>query len=564
MTDLSGNGHHFTIASDAYIEGATSADNYFDFGGSYDIAKYIVNNSLTNMPRGTNGTDDVTIVVFTEILDSTSALRALCRNYSTIDYTYENIQILIDSGVYGYQNYIGMVDRNPSNTFYSSSFNITEIPNYAGGFNMYVFKLSTVSPYFQFRYNLNRTYSNITNSNAAFNIGFASIGGDHNRTVSNTSSQYFWGKIRRFLYYDGHLNDNQIDQIYRIYKYNYIPMPLTNVKLSDVRNTYDMREVSRENGLVCDTTGEVSGTTNYFSDNLNFFNDVSLTSTVTDIIDQPYEIDIFSSSTRWSGYFTPTVSGQYKFKTKSYNSSLVYIGPTDMSINHFIKMIQVGNYNNSNALPYLYVDNSGIHGENDQESVATDFIAGINYPISIYYGKFFGSSQMVFQHSRISGDSNYDYTTDLSDGQFKTNLDLNKMNSYYNITAAVGSPLSIGNFRSSDYYTPAITITSTITDVNLSCSSSGLISGSIDEVNQGLISINLDNNLINAYNHQKPIIYSVNSGTIPTGFYLSDNIFRGDNINNTISDLTGVKILGTNYLGNSNIFTFTFNIVSNS
>lgn len=569
MTDLSGNGYHFTIASDAYIEGATNADNYFDFEGSYDIAKYVVDNSLTNMPIGSNATNDVTIIVFTKILDTTFSLKALCRHYSTIDYLYQNIQILIDSGVYGYSNNIGMVDRYPSNIFYSSNFNITGVPAYTRGFNMYVFKLSTRSPYFQFRYNLNRTYSNITNSGAIFNEGFASIGGDHNRIVSNTGSQYFWGKIKRFLYYDGHLNDNQIDQIYNIYTENNSAMPLRNVRLSDVRNTYGVRTNLRENGLVCDTTGTVSGTGNYFADDLTLFNILSLTRTVTDVIDEPLRSDSISWSTRWSGYFKPTVSGTYKFKTRSADSSLVYIGSTDMPIDHFNKILQIGDYDNSNALPYLYVDNNGSHVPQDIESVATDFITGFSYPISIYYGNLgnVSLSQMVFQHSRVSGDNSYDYTTDLSDGQFITNFDPNKMSSYYNLTTPIttinNGGLSMSTFRNSDYYTPAISITSTITDVNLSCSSSGLISGAIDAENSGIISINLDNNLINAYDHQKPIIYSVTSGTVPSQFYLTDNIFGTAGTTSAISDSTGVQILGTNYLGHSNIFTFTFNIFLN-
>lgn len=767
MTDLSGNGHHFTINNGTHVEGATNEDNYFDFNSTNKVAKYLVGGNITDLPSN----DNVTIIFFTEIYSNNIDYRTLIRS-STGSVTYITIE---DSS-----QTIGGWD-NINNFSASTLTDIRNIPSVNSAFNMLAFKLSTSSPQFQMKYNLNDTYYTISGvSQLAYNNGFSSIGGVDNNSSSMDNASQFWGKIKRVIYYNQFLTDNQINQIYRIYKYNYLPMPLNNVKLSDVRSTYNIRDVARQNGLVCDTTGEVSGTTNYFADNLNFFNDAIFTRTVTDVIDEPLRSDTISWSTRWSGYFEPAIGGQYKFKTRSDDSSLVYIGPTDMPIDHFNKMIQVGSYNNSSALPYLYVDNSGSHGPKNEESVATDFIAGISYPISIYYGNYgnVGSSEMIFYHSRVNGNNDTSYTTNLNDGQFKTNLDLNKMSSYYNITkpasvnltttdisvqvytniglyksvsysnfytgnnlstfsanisyvtdlteetygtqsgqiyiqesseypkrcirwsgyfkpnystgytftlrsddfslmylgstdqtvesfisiieggvynraealpylivnnfgnnsngqhayatvantidyplntnetypilfyygniikqyeigrynfshentayadtnyfndgqflktrdaTTVLTPftnatynrgsLSMSTFRNSDYYTPAISVTSTVTDVNLSCSASGLISGGVSSTDIGTIAINLDNNLINSYDHQKPVIYSVNSGTIPTNFYLTDNVFGGDGIITPFTDTTGVQILGTNYLGHSNIFTFTFDIV---
>lgn len=200
--DRSGNGYHFTIASAAFSN--TTTVSFMNFESN--VAKRIVGGALTDVPAFANAT----FIVFGTILNSTANWRTLIRaaNNATGDH-----QIIINTGA----NTLGMFDNGVA-AFQSAGFDVSTIPNYTTVYNMYVWKLSSSSPYYQFRYNTKPVWYTITNANATFNTGFACIGGYHgNSTVIGTASQY-WGKIALVLYYNKHLTDAEINSIYEFYK----------------------------------------------------------------------------------------------------------------------------------------------------------------------------------------------------------------------------------------------------------------------------------------------------------------------------------------------------------
>lgn len=566
MNDLSGNQYNLTINSNALVEGSSSNDNYYDFEGSYGIAKYIVNETLTNLPVAT----EVTIIVFSTIKSSLSEIRALCRNYSNLGFSLQNIQILIDNGSYSNQNILGMVDRSPSNIFYSSGFNITSLPDYDSNFNMLVFKLATGSPYYQFRYNLDKTNYNITNYGAQLDQGFASIGGDHNRVITGNGG-YHWGKIKKFIYYNTHLTDDEINQIYFTEKlYNSITIsdiPTSNIKLSDIPPAFNMRTYIPVNGLQADTTGKTTGNGNYYNDDLTYFDNKSLTTTTTNQINESNGLSNESCSTRWSGYFVPSETANYQFKTESNDSSLVYIGPDNMKVYQFIRLLQTGDYENVNASPYLEVDNHGEHNTFSVISSEITLLKDSHYPIVIYYGNSdTRSEKMEFYHSRTSG-STYDFTDDLSDGQFVTNFNINKMSTYFNLSSTTAKTvigntgLSFSSFRNMGQLQPIITYFQPSVGTNLSITEDGTITGTVSGGSPGSIDIDIDTLLDYGSEYQKPLIYTLKTD-MPSGFTLSGSTLTGSNITTAINDTTGRVVIGSNYLGITGEITFKFDINS--
>ena len=193
--DMSGNGYNFTVNSSAYS--TSGGIPFMNFEGSYGIAKRIVGGSLSDVPAFVNAT----FIVFSSILNSTANWRTLIRG-ANFDH-----QVIIESG----QNNLGMYD-NDSNSFITANFDITNITNAYTKFNFLCWKLSSNSPYYQFQYNNNSTIYSITNVNATFNSGFASIGGYHNGSTTITDSSQYWGKITSVLYYKRQLSTLEINQ----------------------------------------------------------------------------------------------------------------------------------------------------------------------------------------------------------------------------------------------------------------------------------------------------------------------------------------------------------------
>ena len=171
-----------------------------DFQGSYGMAKRVVNGALSDI----GPYPEATIVCVCEILASTTDWRTLVRGAS-----YDH-QILVQRGGYT----LGMYDNNVGG-FIGSGFQVTDLPV---GYNLFVWKLSQSSPYYQFTYNDTGVYYNITNANASFTSGFCGIGGHPVGSINvNTASQYF-GKIKNFMLYNRFLNTSEIQYLYNRFR----------------------------------------------------------------------------------------------------------------------------------------------------------------------------------------------------------------------------------------------------------------------------------------------------------------------------------------------------------
>lgn len=221
--------YNFTINSNAWRN--TGLIPHMNFEGTYGHAT-----RTTDVPAFANGT----IVVFSSIKKDVTEYRTLTRGISA------DHQVLI--GFNGSEsNIVGFWNNDPTVGFYSSGFNITNLPTPFTSFNMLVCKLSTSSPYFQFSHGASTTSCNITDVNATFNNGFASIGG--------ISSTQYWGKIGTFLYYNRHLTTPELVDIYNQYetRYNY-PHP-GDTRYFDTIGTwsvlYDITNSQRDtNGMI--------------------------------------------------------------------------------------------------------------------------------------------------------------------------------------------------------------------------------------------------------------------------------------------------------------------------
>jgi hypothetical protein len=148
----------------------------------------------------------------------------------------------------------------------------------------------------------------------------------------------------------------------------------------------------------------------YFNDNLNHFGVRFATSeqTVTSIsgvTTSPYR------SRRFYGYFNPTTTGSYFFKTTSDDSSLFYVGTAGQEIgNLFTTLESAPSFNDSSISSYLKVNNSGWHGNQTIESSGVSLVSGQSYPVILYYGNAPTDSNLTFEW-KISAGS---YSTDLS------------------------------------------------------------------------------------------------------------------------------------------------------
>jgi len=201
--DQSGNGYDFLINPSAYFSGTTP---YMDFEGNYGMAKRVVGGSISDVPNFENAT----FLMVSEIKPISGDWRTLLRGGSN------DHQVIIQAGT----DNLGMYDNN-GGAFIDSGFDITTVQNHTTSFNFYHWKFSQSDPYYTFGYNDVFNAGEITNSNATFNNGFFSIGGWHSfNTDPNVGSQ-FWGKIAAVFYYDRHLSNFEISQMYRTLKVFY-------------------------------------------------------------------------------------------------------------------------------------------------------------------------------------------------------------------------------------------------------------------------------------------------------------------------------------------------------
>lgn len=192
-TDLSTNSNNFQVPADRFVGNGGSMNSYFAF---------------TTGTQAKNGNDislsgDVSYVVVTRVLNSTSQWRTLTRSYSA------DHHIIIQSG--GWE--IGMYDNNSAG-FISTGYSQQSLPGYgSNSFMVMIWRWSD---------NDNPTYEmhvdgisrgSITNSNARYNRGFGSIGGYHGGNTNPASGSQPWGDIKMFAAYNRRITTQEIADI---------------------------------------------------------------------------------------------------------------------------------------------------------------------------------------------------------------------------------------------------------------------------------------------------------------------------------------------------------------
>ena len=222
-TDRSQASQNFTLsATGAYV--STGAFPYMNFtanrasiGTAVPIATY------------------TTLIVFGTINSSSGNWRALSNN--------GNIPVIVESG----SNRLGMY--NGGFIPCDQNVDVTTLDQVYTRFNMHVWKLSSVSPYYQYYFNPNvapcRPTGVITNSQASYTVGFSYLGD------SGTAGQY-WGNIGTVLYYTRDLSDEELVEIYQRHMYKYL-LPTPFVPMSPVPNGY----VFTRSGMYTPGTGVV-------------------------------------------------------------------------------------------------------------------------------------------------------------------------------------------------------------------------------------------------------------------------------------------------------------------
>lgn len=199
--DLSGQSNNFNVLATAFQNGSAP---YMDFNGSHGSAKNSSDISLSG---------NVTYLLWTRVLESNSNWRTLTRSYSS------DHHVIIQSGAWS----LGMYDNGGSG-FIDSGFDQTSFPNYGTNNWMFAhFRFSSSSPYYRFSYNDSpeSIRGSITNSNAAYQRGFGSIGAYHNNSTDPSNSSQYWGDISMFLAYDRVLSNSEILQNYNAVRGRY-------------------------------------------------------------------------------------------------------------------------------------------------------------------------------------------------------------------------------------------------------------------------------------------------------------------------------------------------------
>lgn len=191
-TDLSGQGNNFNINANAHQGTAGSKLAYMAFiNDTNGCAKNSGDISLDN---------EVSYVVVTRILNSTSTWRTLTRSYNA------DHHVIVQSGAWN----IGMYDNNGSG-FIDSGANQNGLSNYiSNSWATMIWRFSnTDDPTYEMFVNGEKV-GEIRNSNARYNRGFGSIGAYHDGSTNPTSSSQYWGDIRLFVAYNRRLTNQEI------------------------------------------------------------------------------------------------------------------------------------------------------------------------------------------------------------------------------------------------------------------------------------------------------------------------------------------------------------------
>lgn len=201
--DLSGNNYNLTLSHPS-VSTTYNGVRCMDFENG--IAKYLPGGVLTDLPVYPN----VTICMYSTIKPANGNWKTLWRSINGD----HQIMISATDGIS-----LGVYDNDGAG-FLDTGFDVNTLSNYTTQFHFYVWKLSSTSPYYQFYYdgNLSSPVATLTNVNAAFTRGTAAVGAYNN--VSNDPAVYDqnWGRISNFYYYNRHLSEAELQQIYQATK----------------------------------------------------------------------------------------------------------------------------------------------------------------------------------------------------------------------------------------------------------------------------------------------------------------------------------------------------------
>jgi hypothetical protein len=208
-TDRSQASQNFTLsATGAYV--STGAFPYMNFTANRASIG-------TAVPAATYNT----LIVFGTINSSSGNWRSLSNNGG-------NIPVIVEAG----SNRLGMY--NGGFIPCDQNVDVTTLDQVYTRFNMHVWKLSSVSPYYQYYFNPNvapcRPTGVITNSKASYTVGFSYLG-------DNVTAGQYWGNIGTVLYYTRDLSDEELVEIYQRHMYKYF-LPTPFVPMSPVPNGY--------------------------------------------------------------------------------------------------------------------------------------------------------------------------------------------------------------------------------------------------------------------------------------------------------------------------------------
>ena len=201
--DLSGNNYNLTLSHPS-VSTTYNGVRCMDFENG--IAKYLPGGVLTDLPVYPN----ITICMYSTIKAADSDWKTLWRS------TAGDHQIII-SATDGIS--LGMYDAGGAG-FIDTGFDVNTLSDYTTKFHFYVWKLSSSSPYYQFYYDGNLTTSSgtLTNVNSQFTLGTACIGAYHGGSSNPAVYDQEWGRISNFYYYNRHLSEAELQQIYQATK----------------------------------------------------------------------------------------------------------------------------------------------------------------------------------------------------------------------------------------------------------------------------------------------------------------------------------------------------------
>lgn len=214
--DRSGNGYNFTVNTAAYV--GTSQFPYFNFNASYATRTV-----SADVPFNTGFN---TLIAFTMPTSSTADWRTLTRGFGA------DHHVLIETGTHR----LGVYNNDAVAGFYpyESEIYINTLPDVYTKFNMWVFHISSTSPFYTFYYNPSSLpitpMGIITNTNANINNGICYIGG-----MPATNGQV-WGGIGTLLWYNRKLSDQELVETYWRYQQKY-----SGVIQSNIQVCYTMR-----------------------------------------------------------------------------------------------------------------------------------------------------------------------------------------------------------------------------------------------------------------------------------------------------------------------------------